>query len=80
MKVYERCGIKPCGIGMNCDVMEWVEKNTLKWFDHIERKKGEEFVPQGPMLHLSYTLSLLSLSHLVTPQAPQITHFHNMHS
>ena len=30
--VYERCGMKPCGIGMNCDVVEWVEKNTLKWF------------------------------------------------
>ena len=27
-----------------CGVLDWVKRNTLKWFDHTERKKSEEFV------------------------------------
>ena len=27
-----------------CGVVEWVKKNTLRWFGHIERKNSEEFV------------------------------------
>ena len=27
-----------------CDVVEWVKKNMLRWFGHMERKKSEEFV------------------------------------
>ncbi len=24
--------------------MEWVKRNTLRWFDHIERMKSDEYV------------------------------------
>ncbi len=33
-----------CEIVMNCGVVEWVKRNTLGWFGHIERKGSEEFV------------------------------------
>ena len=42
--MYERCGIGPCANGVKCCVVEWVKINTLRWFDHIERKTSEEFV------------------------------------
>ena len=42
--VYERCGIGPCTNGVKCGVVEWVIRNTLRWFGHIERKTSEEFV------------------------------------
>ncbi len=30
--------------GVNCGVVEWVKRNTLRWFGHIERMGSEEFV------------------------------------
>ncbi len=30
--------------GMNCVVVKWVKRNTLKWFGHVERMWSEEFV------------------------------------
>ncbi len=30
--------------GVNCGVVEWVKRNTLKWFGHIKRMRSEEFV------------------------------------
>ena len=42
--VHERCGMGLCANRVKCDVVEWVERNTLRWFDHIERKNSEEFV------------------------------------
>ncbi len=36
----ERCGMKGCGSGMGCGVVEWVKRSTLRWFGHIERKQG----------------------------------------
>ncbi len=29
---------------MKCGVVEWVKRNTLRWFGHIERMNSEEFV------------------------------------
>ena len=42
--VYERCDMGPCVNGVKCDVVEWVNRNTWKWFDHIEMKNSEELV------------------------------------
>ncbi len=42
--VYERCGMIACANGVNCGVVEWVKRHTLKWFGHVERMGSEEFV------------------------------------
>ncbi len=42
--VHERCGMRGCGSVVECGVVEWVKRNTLRWFGHIERMKNEEFV------------------------------------
>ncbi len=39
--VYERCGMRGRGSGVECGV---VERSTLRWFGHIERMGNEEFV------------------------------------
>ena len=40
--VYERFGMSEKGIGIDCGVVEWVKRNTLRWFGHLERmEKGE---------------------------------------
>ncbi len=35
--VYERCGMGSCANGVNCRVVEWVKRNTLRWVAHVER-------------------------------------------
>ncbi len=30
--------------GMNCGVVEWVKRSTVRWFGLIERMRSEEFV------------------------------------
>ncbi len=42
--MYERCGMRGCGSGVECGVVEWVKRSTLRWFSHIERMGNEEFV------------------------------------
>ncbi len=42
--VYEKCGMRGRGSGVECDVVEWVKSSTLRWFGHIERMGNEEFV------------------------------------
>ncbi len=42
--VYERCGMGTHGSGVKCGVVEWVRRNTLRWFGHAERMKRDEFV------------------------------------
>ncbi len=42
--VYERCGMRGCGSGVGCGVVEWVKRSTLRWFGHTERMENEEFV------------------------------------
>ncbi len=42
--VYERCGMRVCGSGVGCSVVERVKRSTLSWFGHIERMENEEFV------------------------------------
>ncbi len=42
--VYERCGMGSQANEVNCGVVEWVKRNTLRWFGHIERMGSEEFV------------------------------------
>ena len=43
-EVYERCGVGPCANEVKCDVVEWMKRNTLRWFGPIERKNSEKFV------------------------------------
>ncbi len=42
--VYKRCGMGSQVNGVNCGVVEWVKRNTLRWFGHVERMGIEEFV------------------------------------
>ncbi len=42
--MYERCSMCSHANGVNCGVVEWVKRNTLRWFGHIERMGSEEFV------------------------------------
>ena len=37
--MYENCGMGPCANGV-----EWVKRNMLRWFGHVERKKSGDFV------------------------------------
>lgn len=30
--------------GVECCVVEWVKRKTVRWVEHTERIKGEEFV------------------------------------
>ncbi len=39
--------------GVNCGVVEWVKRNTLRWFGHTERMGSEEFVKK---VHMSESL------------------------
>ncbi len=51
MSVYERCGMRGRGSRVECGVVEWVKRNTLRWFGHNERMGNEEFVKK---VYLSY--------------------------
>ncbi len=42
--VYEKCGTGSCASGVQFGVLEWIKRNTLSWFGHIERMKSDEFV------------------------------------
>ncbi len=41
--VYERCGMGSRANGVTCGVVEWVKRNTLRWFGHTDRM-GNKFV------------------------------------
>ncbi len=36
--------------GVNCGVVEWVKRNTLRWFGHTERMGSQKFVKR---MHMS---------------------------
>ncbi len=40
----ERCSRGTHTNGVNCGVVEWVKRNMLRWFGHIERMESQEFV------------------------------------
>lgn len=40
---------------MKCGVIEWVKRNSLRWFGHITRMKNEDFVKK---VYLSETEGL----------------------
>ncbi len=40
----ERRGMRGSGSGVECGVVEWLKRSTLRWFGHIERMGNEEFV------------------------------------
>ncbi len=42
--VYDRCDMESNVNGVQCGVVEWVKRNFLNWFGHIERMKSREFV------------------------------------
>lgn len=42
--MYVRCGVETHANGVTCRVVEWVNRNTLRWFGHIGRRKSEEFM------------------------------------
>ena len=53
--VYERCGMSHCASGVQCGAVEWVKRNTLRWYGHMERMKNEEFVKKVYMSELEGT-------------------------
>ncbi len=42
--VYERCGMGNHVYGVNCEVVEWVKRNMLRWLEHTKKMKSEKFV------------------------------------
>ncbi len=42
--MYERCCVRTHANGVMCGVVDWVKINILRWFEHIQRMKSEEFV------------------------------------
>ncbi len=42
--MYERCGMREHGSGVEYGEVEWVKRSILRWFGHIERMGNEEFV------------------------------------
>ena len=36
-EVYERCGMAEGLPGVNCGVVNWVNRNALKWYGHVRR-------------------------------------------
>ncbi len=42
--MYERCDMRGRGSGVECGVVEWVKRSTLRWFGCIEGMENEEFV------------------------------------
>ncbi len=44
IKVCEQCRMRMYATRMKCGVVNWVKRNTLKCFEHIEERKNEEFV------------------------------------
>ena len=47
--------------GVNCGVVEWVKRNVLRWFGHIERMGSEEFVRK---VHVSESVQTVEEGHL----------------
>ena len=43
-RVCERCGMGTCTEGVKCGVMEWVKRNTLRWFGYMESIKNGHYV------------------------------------
>ena len=43
--MYERCGgMGPSVHRVKCGVVEWMKRNTVRWFGRMERTMSEEFV------------------------------------
>ncbi len=42
--VHERCGMSTCANLVKCGAVEWLKRNTMKWFGHVERMGSGEFV------------------------------------
>ena len=36
-EVYENFGMEEKAEGINCGVVEWVKRNTLRWYGHVRR-------------------------------------------
>ncbi len=35
--MYRRFGMSEAAVGVECGVVEWVKRSTLRWYDHIMR-------------------------------------------
>ena len=42
--VYKRCGMSNQANGVHCGVVEWMKRNTLRWFGDMEGTESEKFV------------------------------------
>ncbi len=51
--MYGRCGMGSHTNGVNCGVVEWVKRNMLRWFGHMEMMRSEVFVKK---VHVSESM------------------------
>ncbi len=42
--VNERCSMGACASVVKRGVVEWVQRNTLRWFGHVERMNSKEYM------------------------------------
>ncbi len=40
---YGRCGVSETAVGMDCRVVEWVKRSTLRWYGHVMRMNEYDF-------------------------------------
>ena len=40
-EVYERFGMEEGALGVRCGVVEWVKRNSLRWYGHVRRMTEE---------------------------------------
>ncbi len=40
---YGRFGMSETAVGMNCGVVEWVKRSTLRWYRHVMRMNECDF-------------------------------------
>ena len=43
-RIYENFGMSERKEGMSCGVMEWMKRNTLRWYGHVNRLEEDRLV------------------------------------
>ena len=45
-EVYGCLGIAEGAVGVNCGVIEWVKRNTMRWYGHVQRMPEDRLAKQ----------------------------------
>ena len=46
-ETYGRSGMRETAVGMDCGVVEWVKRSTLRWYGHVMRMNEGDFTKRG---------------------------------